>query len=287
ELMYQKIAVAIIHGMGNQQEGYSKKTVSKIKKSFAKRMGYFVENPGDQLVIESILWAPIFEPKETELYDNTVGKNQLHLKKARRFIISYLGDAIAYQPVETVMQNYERVHDKIGRDLHELSQRVGAKAPLCVISHSLGAIIASNYFYDLQYKLQKIDCVVNRLSPLERGDTLTLFYTLGTTLPLWSLRYDDFTRPIHIPSSKLQDYYPNLHGEWINFYNRNDVLGFPLKTVNQSYATAVTEDREVKVGNLFTKWNPLSHRDYLTDKLVIDPVVEGLCRTWRNVNGVK
>lgn len=286
--MYQKIAVVIIHGMGSQQVGYAEKTVEKIKQAFAKKMSHTVKNMEDledQLVIESILWAPIFEEKETELYIDTVVENHLHLKKARRFVISYLGDAIAYQPVETVMQNYEKIHEKIGEDLHDLARRVGGEAPLCVISHSLGAVIASNYFYDLQYRLKEIECVVNELSPLERGDTLTLFYTLGTTLPLWSLRYDDFIRPINIPSHNLQHYYPTLQGEWVNFYNPNDVLGFPLKTVNKNYALAVTKDREVKVGNVFTKWNPLSHMHYLTDKLVIDPIVEGLYRTWWNVNG--
>lgn len=230
-IVYQKIAVAIIHGMGSQQEGYAKKTVEKIKRAFAKEMEALVNHPADQLVIESILWAPIFEPKEMALYNKTVMANQLHFKKTRRFVISYLGDAIAYRPVETGMQNYERVHEKIGEDLHALARRVGSQAPLCVISHSLGSVIASNYFYDLQYKLQRVNCVVNRFSPFERGDTLTLFYTVGTTLPLWSLRYDDFIRPIHILSSKLPE-------------------------------------------------------EYLTDRLVIDPIVDGLCRTWRDVNGI-
>ena len=34
--------------------------------------------------------------------------------------------------------------------LAELAQEAGPDAPLCVIAHSLGTIIASNYLYDLQ-----------------------------------------------------------------------------------------------------------------------------------------
>jgi len=33
-------------------------------------------------------------------------------------------------------------------------------------------------------------------TPLERGETLTLLYTLGSPIAIWSLRYPDFGVPI-------------------------------------------------------------------------------------------
>ncbi|SOC41432.1 chemotaxis protein [Ureibacillus acetophenoni] len=282
--MYKKVAVAIIHGMGNQKEGFANETIAKITKIFTEKMKHLVEDPASQLVIQPVLWATVFRDSEENLFNKLVRDNQLNYQGLRSFLINYLGDAIAYQPVETAKHNYEKVHEKIGEGLNNLSKKAGENAPLCVIAHSLGSVMAINYFYDLQFKRHEVTSIINNSSPLEKGDTLTLFYTMGTSLPLWSLRYTNFNRPIHIPSKNLQNYYPGLHGEWLNFYSKNDVLGFPLKPVNENYHAAVDEDRVVMVGNFLTSWNPLCHTAYLTDMRVIEPIVDGLVRTWRQIN---
>lgn len=98
----------------------------------------------------------------------------LHFNDLRRFVINYLGDAIAYQPVETAKHNYERVHNKVKESLNELSNKAGETAPLCIISHSLGSVIASNYFYDLQFKQNSQDSKIERLSPLEKGGNINV-----------------------------------------------------------------------------------------------------------------
>lgn len=284
--MYKKVAVAIIHGMGNQKEEFANKTIAMINNKFIKKLEHLVEDPASQLVIQPVLWATVFKDREESLFKKLVLGKKLSYQGLRNFLINYLGDAIAYQPVETARQNYERVHEKIGKGLNKLSERAGKNAPLCVISHSLGSVMASNYFYDLQVKKEDVTSVINKSSPLENGDTLTLFYTMGTTLPLWSLRYSNFNRPINIPSINLKDYYPELQGEWINFYNKNDVLGFPLMPIYEDYDIAANEDREVNIGNLLTSWNPLCHTAYDTDMLVIEPIVDGLVRTWRQINHI-
>lgn len=282
--MYKKVAVAIIHGMGNHDEDFAKESIAKIYKKFTEKTKSLVEDPVSQLVIQPILWATVFKDREENLFKKLVLESKLNYQGLRNFIINYIGDAVAYQPVETTRHNYENVHKKVGEGLHILSKMAGDDVPLCVISHSLGSVVASNYFYDLQFKQDDVTPVVNKFSPLEKGDTLTLFYTMGTTLPLWSLRYFNFNRPINIPSRNLQNYYPGLQGEWINFYNKNDALGFPLKPVDENYDTAVNEDREVNVGNLLTSWNSLCHTAYLTDMRVLEPIVDGLVRTWREIN---
>ena len=256
--MYKKLAVAIIHGIGEQTEEFAEKTIELINKKFSKQLGDIVEDPSSYMIIKPIVWSEVFAERERNLYKETVLDNQLRYQDLRKFVIQYVGDVIAYQPVETAGHNYERVHEELSESLTILSDKAGGDAPLCVIAHSLGAVIASNYFYDLQKKKD-----ISGPSPLEKGDTLTLFYTLGTTLPLWSLRYHNFNRPINIPSKALRNYYPSLRGEWINFYDKDDVLGYPLKDVHENYNAAVDEDRQVNAGGLLTSWNPLSHIRYL------------------------
>jgi hypothetical protein len=57
---------------------------------------------------------------------------------------------------------------------------------------------------------------------------------------------------------------------WMNLNDRNDVLGMPLGPAGDGYAEMVTngeiEDRWIKVGNIVTSLNPLSHNAYWTDR---------------------
>lgn len=253
--------------------------IELLKNGFESKLETLVEEPASQLIFQPIHWSKVLEEREEQLYKKIVQDPKLDYQGFRQFFIHYLGDVIAYQPVESAKHNYERIHETIRENLHILARNAGSHAPLCVISHSLGSVLASNYFYDLQTKQME-----GTPSALEKGDTLALFYTLGTALPLWSLRYHDFERPLNIPSPKLPKYYAKVKGEWINFYDKDDILGYPLRTINEVYNRAVTEDREVNVGNILTSWNPLCHTSYFTDKDVIDRIVDGLVRTWRQVN---
>ncbi|KAB2330139.1 chemotaxis protein [Cytobacillus depressus] len=282
----KQVAVAIIHGMGNQKEDYAEKMAAKLQQMFCDKAQPFVDQTDTPLIIESVYWAKVFESGEDDLYKRLVLEENLHYKWLRRFIIHYLADAIAYQPVETTNHNYHLVHKKMGEALEGLAQKAGSDAPLCLISHSLGTVIASNYFYDLQMNKNNIRLSLNDKSPLEKGDSLALFYSMGTTLPFWSLRYDKFDRPIHIPSPKIEEFFPGLKGEWINFYDRHDLLGYPLKKISPEYERAVSEDREINAGGMLVNWNPLSHTGYLNDKDVLIPIVDGLFRVWKHINNI-
>lgn len=283
----KKVAVAIIHGMGMQKEDYAEEMAAMLQQMFYEKTKSFGEASHSCLVIEPVYWAKVFEEGETELHNRLVKEKNLRFKELRRFIIHYLADAIAYQPVETAMHNYHLVHRKVAESLQKLAEQAGSEAPLCVISLSLGAVIASNYFYDMQLKPANVGFPLENLSPLEKGDTLSLFYTMGTTLPFWSLRYNKFDRPIRIPSPTIAESFPGLKGEWINFYDRDDLLGYPLKEVSPEYRRTVTEDREINAGGILDSWNPLSHAAYLTDKDVLAPIVKGLVRVWRHINNLK
>ena len=146
-------------------------------------------------------------------------------------------------------------------------------------------MIASNYIYDLQ--TNKIpNPVKNRMGNtfLDKGETLTLFYTLGSPIAIWSLRYPDFGVPVSIPSPALTNHYPNTEGEWVNYYSKNDVLGYPLKTLNNDYNRYVKEDKNVRVGGFLSWWNPACHLKYWTDNDVIKPIAQSLVNVWLSVN---
>ncbi|PZT52764.1 chemotaxis protein [Paenibacillus silvae] len=279
-----RVAVMVIHGLGMQKEDYADKLIACL----SKQMDRVMVQPGaaEQLLdIEPVFWADVFEEREEALFQQLVRSPGLNYQALRRFVIHYLADAVAYQPVEKQGHNYDAVHRTLSRAMHALAQRNGPEAPLCVIAHSLGAVIASNFFYDLQYpSSSRIPEIMDVNAALERGDTLTNFYTFGTTLPLWSLRYDDFSRPIQVPCSQALHHFPGLEGEWINFYERNDILGYPLRPIDPAYAAAVKEDIEIRVGGPATSWNPLSHGGYFASERMNLRIAQGLARTWTWVN---
>jgi hypothetical protein len=62
---------------------------------------------------------------------------------------------------------------------------------------------------------------------------------------------------------------------WLNFLDRDDVLGWPLRplyekdkedlTPGQRRTLDALEDHELKVGGLITSWNPAAHDFYWED----------------------
>jgi len=287
--MTQKMAVAIVHGIGNQKEDFAEEISERLNQEFNK----LVRNTGHRyesnaLEIEPVYWASIVQEVEDDLWKK-FNEGQLWWKDLRRFIVSYVGDGIAYQipPSKTPKDSdkivYLDIHEQFRRSLKHLTARAGEKAPLCVIAHSLGSIIASNFFYDLQAAIP-YGCPSEKNSPLENGETLTLFYTLGCPIPLWSLRFTDFGIPIQVPSPKLTDHYPNLEGEWINFYDKDDVLGYPLKNLNDKYRLTVKEDIEVKAGGFLAGATPLSHMYYWNNQKAISMIAQSLTKIWLEIN---
>ncbi|MFD1037585.1 chemotaxis protein [Virgibacillus byunsanensis] len=284
--MTQKIAVVVIHGAGTPDENFADEIVTRIAKEFAKKLP--ISNSEQEIVFEPVFWSSIFEVEQEKLWERLNQSGDLDFPLLRRFVIEFLADAVAYQPTALGNQNYDKVHALIAASINKLREKAGPHAPLCVISHSLGTVIASNYFYDLQFRRENMGVETKRCSsntPIEQCETLTLFYTLGSPMALWSLRYIDFGSPIQVPSSMMKTQYPSVQGEWLNFYDKDDVLAFPLQGLNSAYEAAVTKDVPVNAGGLLTSWNPLSHLKYDSDKDVIKPIVEGLVKTWREVNG--
>ena len=289
--MSKKIAVAIVHGIGRQEPNFAEEIIRELTDRFASVIGGRSPAPRGEVVMRPVYWAPVLQAPEEQLWINLRKGGDLDFISLRRFMVNFAADAIAYQPAPKDRKVYDAVHIRFAETLKGLADEAGPTAPLCVIAHSLGTVIASNYLYDLQVDPRRriISAAVRKKigdTPLELGQTLTLFYTLGSPIALWSLRYEGFGKPIAVPSPGLKEHYPNLGkvAEWINFYDEDDVIGYPLKTLNQFYRDAVTEDRPINAGGLLSSWNPLSHEGYWTDDDVTKPIAGALTKVWKTVN---
>lgn len=281
-----KVAVAIVHGVGVQDSNFAEPMARALLKRFADECGISASEASHRLVIEPVHWAPALADKQTRLWRKVSHGHDLDFVKLRKFMIDFVGDGIAYQPTPWSRGVYDEVHTKMAQSMKELSRSAGPSAPLCVISHSLGTVISSNYFYDLS-KPDTLAAPVQAAmgdTPLERGETLALFYTMGSPLAIWALHHEDFGKPIPVPSPDLVTHHPGLVGEWVNYYDPDDVIGYPLGPLNDEYLTVVTADVEVNAGSPIASWNPLSHNGYWTDRDIIRPIGRALAQAWQDVN---
>lgn len=285
----QSVAVAIVHGIGDQPPDFAAKTIEQLRKRTARLLGGDRDETG-RFHFEPVYWAGKVQAKEDDLWERLQKAGKLGWDDLREFMVSFASDAIAYQPIPGRRDTYDDIHEVFAEALTKLAETAGPRAPLCVIAHSLGTVIASNFLYDLQRHSGRKKLVSARVlaktgdAPLAHGETLTLLFTLGCPIALWSLRYEHFGVPVDVPSPKLAQYYPHLSGEWVNFYDQADIIGYPLKELNDEYRAAVRSDRPVRVGGLFTFWNPLSHMQYLKSRHVLEPMAQALVRVWREVN---
>lgn len=287
--MAQSVAVAIVHGIGRQKEDFASAIIGQLRRRAAQKLGADPEG-APRFFFQPVYWAPVLQNEENDLWNRLRKGGSLGWTGLREFMVDFAADAVAYQPIPGKREAYDKVHAVFADSLRRLSQQAGPCAPLCVISHSLGSVIASNFFYDLQAHSSEKPLIARNVlqvlgdTPLARGETLTLFYTMGSPIALWSLRYENFGKPITVPSPRLRSHYPNLFGEWVNFYDRADVIGYPLKELNADYRREVTSDRRVLAGGPWAFWNPLSHVAYFGDTDVLGPIAEGLVGVWQTIN---
>ncbi|MNE49356.1 hypothetical protein D3C80_1438690 [compost metagenome] len=98
---------------------------------------------------------------------------------------------------------------------------------------------------------------------------LQRLYTTGCNIPLFVAGH------LRIEAIKA---HPDF--KWFNFFDEDDVLGWPLRPLSPSYDRLV-EDLAVNVGSglvgtLVKSWNPLSHEGYWSDAAVVRHIASSI-----------
>ena len=122
--------------------------------------------------------------------------------------------------------------------------------------------IMSNYVWDIQQNPNQ------RLSDFENMKHLAGLVTFGCNIPLFTFAHTN-PQPIAFPGDNLSATQKG-NAKWLNFYDEDDVLGYPLRQISDGYKGLV-KDKHVNSGGLLTSWNPLSHNGYWTDNDVTKP----------------
>jgi hypothetical protein len=256
--MSKKLAVLVIHGMGSQDKEFATEMINEVNS----RLAHISLNPND-IAWKPIFWAKIVETKQKEYLLAAKREHDIDLIAVREFVISSLGDATAYQKIgDKENETYREIQETVRAAIRELYENDlgGQECPLIILAHSLGGHIMSCYIWDIQQKsLEETE----KKSSFERLEHLAGFITFGCNIPLFTFAYKSVT-PISFPGKGLSDEI-KLKAKWLNYYDPQDVLGYPLKAINSEYDKVVDEDIAINVGNVFTSWNPISHMHYWTD----------------------
>ncbi|MFQ5914903.1 MAG: hypothetical protein ACE5JS_17180 [Nitrospinota bacterium] len=275
--MAKKLGILVIHGMGNQGPDFAEPMIEELH---GRIFGNAIDRDDSEVAWESAHWAKEIQDAQNGLWKDLSKDSRMSFTKLRQFVVSNLGDAIAYQRVPS--QSGERIsyYDKFHRAIHQslvaLREKLGNEdKPLIVIAHSLGSTMMSNYIWDRQKRKKPVK--FNK-TPFERMESMAGFITFGSTIPLFALAYrkrENFT----FPPPRIATYFPNANEDqvkkavkWLNFFDADDILGYPIRPLGPGYK--MVQDIEINVGGILSSWNPLSHTQYWTDNDFTKPVSE-------------
>ncbi len=265
-----KVAVVVTHGMGSQGPDFDQDFKDKL---FA-RLERLGADTAD-VAWQSIYWAPVMETAQNN-YLQSAGSAVGGFFGLREFVVRALGDAAGYSATSgSPDSSYTKIHDLVRSGIANLyhNKLAGNPVPMIIMAHSLGGHIMSNYIYDTQPPLRATGAAPDA-SGFEKMDWLAGIVTFGCNIPLFTFAYDPIT-PIQVPSPTLP---PEVEAKakWLNFFDKQDVLGYPLKPINAAYNTIVDEDTRIDAGWWPLSTTPLSHTKYWTDRSLINPAAEFL-----------
>jgi hypothetical protein len=221
--------VIFVHGIGEQQPGYSSDFAKCLAKVYTKELKtkkqMLMQN---ELVFEECYWADVTQPDEQQLIKREHARGML-----RKLMLGSIGGATAYSDLPSKPNRFIDIQARFTASIIKVSKLAqdanDGRASLIVIAHSLGTVIASDGIYRLGQKGQ-----------MPANLDLQCFFSMGSPIVLYGLRYglDNFTQPIK-PKS------------WINFCYTQDLIAYPLKQVNSAYAVAVKEDIILRPGSSY------------------------------------
>ena len=210
----------------------------------------------------------------------------------RKFVLYGFGDAAALEAHKDSNSSvYTEVQIRIAKGIFNTCVNNGVNK-IVMLAQSLGGQVISNYLWDAQKhrngETVKIgiwkapdkfanDITSSSLSTLSDDDKYVIsggqiryLNTTGCNIPIFTAGQNEIV-PINKPTDNFI---------WNNCYDKDDILGWPLKELYGDIASFL-EDYPINAGKgflnwLLKSWNPLSRNEYWEDDQVVGPLLEQL-----------
>lgn len=256
----KSLALITIHGMGLEDKNYFKNLEKHLKKS--------LNDQWEEIYFRNIKFASILQGNQNNMLDamQKDTKNPLNSKLLRRFFVNGFSDAtsLEHSPRENG-EPYIDVQKAVQMELLAAYDE-NPNMEIVIVAQSLGCQVISNYLWDAAGNKNIFDpLVVSNTFDFEKLEFLKLrslrhFVTTGCNIPLFIAGLNN-KKCFKLPNPKFQ---------WDNYYDPDDILGWPLNTLDESYS--LVNDHDIEVGGLLTSWSPLSHLHYWDDESFIRPL---------------
>ena len=274
------VALVSVHGMGETPRNYAAEVFGQMRS----RLGPDLR---ERLACYSVYYQDILQKNEQLVWNRVDRQSKVHYDELRKFMLFGFADAAGLENRKEIPGSvYELAQGEIARNLLGACTANHAM-PVVFLAHSLGCQVLSSYLYDAQKARAggRVEAGVWRdidgwarmavgrvLSEREKlylaGGTCSGLLTTGCNIPIFVAAHRNMhIKPIAPPT-------PIFH--WLNLYDPDDVLGWPLQPLSEDYRVLV-EDRAINAGQgavtrMLKSWNPLSHGAYWQDNAVLEPL---------------
>lgn len=274
-----ELVVMPVHGMGATPPDYDR----KLKQAIRRRLG--------ARDWAAVAWHPVYyqgvlQKNQERLLRDMRSQVRLDWIRLRRFLLFGFSDAAGMETKPQLPGSvYEKIQETILATLDQAFASAGGRnVPLVLVAHSLGCQVMSNYLWDAQQDAASAGVFGtdyeprvgkrSRLDRFRRLKTLRLLFTTGCNIPIFIAG---------LPKQAIEPVIRDRRGwefRWENYYDRDDVLGWPLRPINAAYRRTVALDRAINAGGTLTgwlgSWTPASHTAYWQDDDFLDPLEQGL-----------
>jgi hypothetical protein len=293
-----KLAIATFHGIGSYFDRYEDAALRydrQLQDGLRKRLG----GDFDSIAWKAVLWsAQKLERRQQELIRRR--RPPRLWKMLFEFVSANLCDATAYRLPDR-KEDYEEssyfvVQKMVREALQELESEIGKAAdetPLLCIAESMGCRVLSGYAWDVAQDRERI---VGKggdpasLTSFQQLHTLAGLVYTGCNLPLLTMDVEqNALMPMRLPRHPLP-HDRAFTANWLNFYDDDDVLGYPIADQYAAYfggkhphrerfegwgrapdAEQAPRDRQVRVRHILG-WTPLAHVHYWKSGVVLDAI---------------
>jgi len=250
-----------VHGILANDISFAEPMQSALGKLLPAELHHFVN-------FQSVFWAGTVRDHQRNYMARARAAAGIKDNALRRFLIQGLGDAAAYQKTRYRRNSiYYEVQETIAKKIEALDMPGMEKRPLIFIGHSLGCHVISSFLWDFNRFKQRTDQEIaaepdddikaqwralQDATPFGRLDTLAGIVTMGSNMPMFTFTFGPdrvfpiTVGPIDAKGRRLDPAFPGKalspallnHARWLNFFSKRDVLGFPLKALNEEYGRA-------------------------------------------------
>jgi hypothetical protein len=276
--MARTIALLIVHGMGDTAPDFHDELIVRLRAQ--------LHDVWHRVAWRPVYYQPVLQRNERAIFEQM--RPQLRWDGLRELLLFGFSDAASLEhkkelTLSPYWQTQRLILERLDELFDELIADAGDTVPgVAIVAQSLGGQVISNYIWDAQQlrayagiwngELHDGVATGTPRDRFRRMRSLQRLLTTGCNIPVFVSGHTSI-QPIE---RRL------LAGgfRWINQFDPDDVLGWPLAPLSPAYA-ALVEDHEVNASGdtlleSIKSLSPYSHTQYWSTHSVIDRIAGAL-----------